>query len=604
VCKRTANLLSACIILFKLGHLSPLTAQSVADGDDASAYISLHATLEGITIDINADSYSDLAAFPLIGSRAAQHIIDHRATHGSIPDMATLGQLLEWSEEEVERAIPYTRFGRKLLSTARQKHGPRLRARIQTRVTASSREWSDARTLTRSFVQTPNLEAAFVVERDQGETSMLDHTGGYLKYRATPDVTFYIGDVRPGIGVGTLYARQTRSALGSPVSRANGIGKLGTVSSDENGALRGVAARTTFRNLSILALYARSTWDATIQDSLATLRLSGQHATENGIAGKDALGEITKLLIARVGTKDTSIGVTLSRSAFTHLLDLNGIQGRAHTHAAVEVNLRLGSGHVFGEIVRSQSTASESQQRALSAVGAVRFGSRTQRLTILGRRLEPEYVGIRSAPPAAYGGNNEQGIGISTEMRRSGLRLSALIDRHATLERPDGWSRGRTGTRSRLSANLRMHTRLSLEARVATVQESAQKPEIPDRFSRNVRLRLKLSTGRNALTAWAEHARGRDGEKGRAIAGGGDLRLSNHLFKLGIWIAYGHRSGAGGRIYGFRPEVWGGRSVILLPSDGYAATGRLVITVGPLGLTLVYHHLPSRRLAAQLTLSH
>ena len=161
----------------------------------------------------------------------------------------------------------------------------------------------------------------------------------------------------------------------------------------------------------------------------------------------------------------------------------------------------------------------------------------------------------------------------------------------------------RVGTRSRVTLYHQLRKFLFADLRIATVLERSHKLETADRFSRAVRLRLKIKPRYGTLSVWGEHVRGWDRAQGQAVAFGGDLRVLSGPVRLDLWLTHSRRSGSGARIYAFRPEVWGGRSVISLPADGYAASARLTVSSGPLEITAVTHAAPARRLAIQVGLT-
>ena len=229
--------------------------------------------------------------------------------------------------------------------------------------------------------------------------------------------------------------------------------------------------------------------------------------------------------------------------------------------------------------------------------GPVRIDLRT-------RTLSHGYVGIRAAPSAAYGGGNEWGFSSTIRYRtKESLTVDAFLDRHGPQQPPPNWSTSRRGTRSHLSLTNRISPRLTLEARISSIQERSQRRESPDRFSRGFRLRTRIKTSQTKLTLWAERVTGRnpDHAVGRAI--GADLRLTHGRLAADLWAARSRLTGTAARLFGFRPEAWGGRSVVSLAADGWSASIRATSRWAHLKIALVSHLSPTRRFALQAALT-
>ncbi len=563
---------------------------------DAAAYASLQAMLDGTSLDINDASEDALSSFPMIGPTGALRVLAYRSTRRPISNIEMLVDILGWSTEDADLLRPYLRF-----RTPRQTST--LRTRVQARVTTNGVGAENIRLLTRTRLRSSILEMALVTERDPQESSLTDHWAGYLAYRPGQDIEIFAGDLRPGIGLGLLYSRQSRSSVASAPSSPSRSSRLGTVATDENGALRGVGILKRAGWGQILALYARSRWDANLVNGVATLRLSGDHASEAGRAGAGRLGEETRLIRCQTGTNIRSIGLTLSQSIFSQILKVSEVKSRDHRHIGIDGVIPLGSGRLFAEAAISRAS-NPGKYGGSALIAGWRLSRRGLRLQVRMRRLSPNYVAIRSAPSAAYGSSNEWGLGLSAGVRSFRKRgIEAFIDRHGSLVRSANRAARRIGTRSRVVVDQRLWNFLSTDLRIATVQERSSKAEMADRFSRGIRLRLKIKSRPGRLSLWGERVHGWDGEPGAAHAFGGDLTLQPGPFRLDLWLTHSSRLGSAARIYAFRPEVWGGRSVLALPSKGFAASARISASPGPLRATLVYHAAPSRRLALQVGLT-
>jgi len=272
-----------------------------------------------------------------------------------------------------------------------------------------------------------------------------------------------------------------------------------------------------------------------------------------------------------------------SQYRFSHRLDLDGISGKTHTHYGIDgaISGRGGRAVALGWLHRSEWI----------------------HLSIRLRALSPAYTAIRSAPAAAYGSGNERGVSASVRFRPGGGNtVEGFIDRHGTVDKPGNWPVRRLGTRSRLSATHRFSRHVTGDVRIATVTERSQKTETRDRYARGFRLRFR-TRGSNKFQVWAERVSGRNPTIATALAAGGELGATVSRLKLNLWFAHGRSTGTAARIYAFRPEVWGGRSVISLPRAGSALTIRASTELGPLKTTAAYHALPVRRISFQAELS-
>ena len=220
MCKLSSNRVSTWLILFSQLLPAHSVAQTVTGDSDATAYTALQSTLDGTSLDINVASRNVLASFPMIGPTGAQRVIANRSAGRSISDVGMLADILGWSTEDADFLRPYLRF-----STRRQPSA--FRSSLQTRVTANGGSSKDIRVLSRTRIRSGTFDAAFVTERDPGETSLVDHWAGYVEYRPGPGIEVFAGDLRPGFGLGVLYSRQSRSSVASAPSNLSRSSRSG-----------------------------------------------------------------------------------------------------------------------------------------------------------------------------------------------------------------------------------------------------------------------------------------------------------------------------------------------------------------------------------------
>lgn len=585
MCKKIEKLLTAGAILFQYTAISPLAAVTLNDDADAAAYEAQLAALDGFTIDINHASLTELEACPLLSPVEARIIAEHRHTRGPLQDVDALAQLLEWRADRAELTSAYFTF---------RDAGPGLRVHLQSRVSARGKTASESRLLSRSTIEHPSWKLSLVTERDPGEPSLFDHAGGYLLIRLAESAALWVGDLRPGIGLGGVYARSGRSSVGSPAWSIRSATNLGTVGSAESGALRGAGITASSAHGAFLAAYGRTRWDAALDNGTVSIRDSGDHASEASRRNANRLAENTYLLSATLGDRDR-LGFTVSRSVFDHPVQVDRSVGRTHDHVSV-FGSAGGRNRTFAEVVHARI----GRQRSHGALWGAAIVRRSLRVSATIRHLSPGYAAVRSAPSVAYTGGNERGFGLFARLTSRHVKLDAYLDRHWTIVIPAGWTGRRTGTRSRLTASLDLARSTTCDLRVSSLRESVRQEGMAQRSSRAIRLRIKTVWRGMRWSAWGEAARGADGQPGRALATGTEARVGHRAVSLDLWIARSHRSGRGARLYGFRPEVWGGRSVLLLPASGALVTTRVRLKLGSISLSSVYHHLPHRRAALQL----
>jgi hypothetical protein len=592
VCKQCLHPVYLAIILFNHSFALGTDAQTVAEASDIDAYASAVSDhLEGTRLRINTDSENTLASIPAIGAEGARAILTRRTRPLGIRSHRELANLLNWTQEESDLLEPYLDFSRKAVRTV---------GKSILRV-ASGPPWApEARVLTRASFERGWLSGAVITEKDPGEQSMVDHRAGYLDLKHPNGASILLGDFRPGFGLGLVYARQTRSSIEPTQAGVTRRTRLGTSGSDENGSLRGVALQFPTRFGKGLVAYARSKWDAAISET-ASLRLSGDHAGDAGKSAANQLTERTRLVRFESGNSSRTIGWLWSRSEFSHPLTLDGITGNVHNHLGIDAAIQFGQNRLFAEIAGNHVADESTSKRGRAIAMGWRRVEGPLRIDLRARTLSHGYVGIRASPSSAYGGGNEWGFSSAIRYRsKNGPTIDAFLDRHGTLLPPPRWSTPRRGTRSRLSLTNRLSPHLTLEARISSIQERSQRRESPDRFSRGFRLRTRITTSQTRLTLWAERVTGRnpDHAVGRAI--GADLRLTRGRLAADLWGARSRSTGTAARIFGFRPEAWGGRSVVSLAADGWSASIRATSRWAHLKIALVTHLSPNRRFALQI----
>jgi hypothetical protein len=326
---------TSAILLILFVMSSPLKGQ-VTESTDPALIERRNRTLTDLAVrpvDLRFARIEDLLCIPGIGDSLALGLL-----RGTIAIPSHLRPYLRisssremtWSSRRVQYGWAGSDNGHTAISS-------RLRV-------SSGRSWS----------------GGLVVERDVGERSSVDHTGGTLSWRSDDArKTVVAGNMRAHIGTGLLVSRYSRSWVGLNTFRPKRAGVSPTLATLESGELTGVGTSVGIGRLSLLVVTAWPRWDAALSDSgdyVERIYTDGTHVTEGQQERKDRLSE--QYLVSRLGwnpTDELSLGVSGSHSRYSIPVDLTangpgprtfqiftGVDGRFQSHV---IDLR-------GEVVR------------------------------------------------------------------------------------------------------------------------------------------------------------------------------------------------------------------------------------------------------------
>jgi len=277
---------------------------------DLEAALRTAAVLRANPIDVNAASLQELLSIPFLDPASAARIFAHRAEHGAfaaLEDIRAAGV----DSRTLESVRPYVFVrppGGSLPGAAAE--GPeapapafaswslRVRARLEhderdpytVRGGLAHRSGSYARF--RAELAS-GISFGLACERDPGEARLLDHAVFFVTWEnpEQPGLRVGAGDFSVAWGHGLVAAGGGFTSPGAyPRTRDRIRGYDGA---GETAPRRGVYVDASRRHVRVIALYARTRLDATIDERgrVSALRSTGFHRTEGELAAAGALTE-------------------------------------------------------------------------------------------------------------------------------------------------------------------------------------------------------------------------------------------------------------------------------------------------------------------------
>ena len=186
-------------------------------------------------------------------------------------------------------------------------------------------------------------------------------------------------------------ARQTRNSVSSPPRSVRSVNRLGSQSSEESGALRGLALHLQWPWGRVVGILGSTCWDARISDGTASLRTSGDHSSETGQEANNALSEKSQHVLVEVRRPNLSASAAYAQSRFDHDLLLGPTLGRTHQHIGLTGSVGGRGLHFYGESVGNRVSNTDVSMGIATQVG---LRARVGRLRLL-------IAGIRSGPICA-----------------------------------------------------------------------------------------------------------------------------------------------------------------------------------------------------------
>jgi hypothetical protein len=282
--------------------------------------------------------------------------------------------------------------------------------------------------------QGKNLSVGILFEKDAGERKVSDFTNGFMGYKSDGLISSVIhGDytVEGGQGLSSWWGNDLRK--GSNITAGTIREKRGLtshLSADENGFLRGGAAKLKLSNLSALIFYSQKYLSATVDslNEITSIYPTGYYRTESEIAKRSKLREI--LYGVRTLYKFSEmkrVGFTYYRNSFSKHLRFgggNGFSGAQYSIASLDYSFKFNEINMYGEL-------SSHNQKYVSALSAILITpAKYVKVVSVYRNYSSKYF-ARYANPFGenLGGANEEGFYFGIELSPfKSLNLSAYSD--------------------------------------------------------------------------------------------------------------------------------------------------------------------------------
>jgi len=331
-----------------------LPAQVLLDSE--GNYSELLADLEANPIDLNRARVSDLLAIPWLSEKKAQAIVDWRRRHGPFKSIEELSRIRCLDRELIESLRPYVMVCQPLSLVLKERLRVKQKGRLQ----------GEQLPHTLAFYQRLGLSVAdryelgLLVEKDPGETDLADFSAGYLQLKRIGGIDqVVLGDFRPGFAQGLVFSRWSFSISDPRSLKTKDSRSVGYRSSVENGALRGLFLRKSFRGIQWALFFSQARFDASVnKDGTAkTLLASGYHRTASEKAKKDLLSE--RLVGGRIcydARKNLKLGTSFSLSSFVppfHNYDLerkrHAFTGSQNSVCGLDWDITWSNLNLYGE---------------------------------------------------------------------------------------------------------------------------------------------------------------------------------------------------------------------------------------------------------------
>ena len=541
--------------------LAGLAAFLEQPGDDSAAsgleeLVREAAAFRENPVDVNSAGLAALARVPFMGPDAALRIVAYRRKHGafaSLEDLVSSGCV---GGDALTVLRPYLRVGPPVVRgspaeaneavggglpvvAGRSGEGRSLRGfggpaggPVQTGVewTARLRAGTSSRHddswpsgplggvgtfLCVRAVHRDRIGLAFACEKDEGESSVLDHVAWFARWKGTEEgggrrgrsgdaprergtgggcmrVSVGVGDFVGSWGQGLAF-RSGNIPFAAAYPRGRDFVR-GYCGAGEAAPRRGVFLSLSKAVLSVEALAARTCLDATVGDdgTVISVRSTGYHRTDGERAGVGALTESLLGCRARVQWgADREVAVSVLHFGFSPELELGGdvrrrfgFEGDALTVGSADLRLSVPVGEAGAEFVVTSSGGAA----ALAAARVRRGGARARvGLAFLSRNY---WSPIGGGAPGVSGGTNGAVAWTAVDYRASTpwrawaeARVNGRRWRPYALEMPDWGVTASFGGEVRA----RGRTRASVE-----VRESSRIVEVPEPGGTAVRTRRKL----------------------------------------------------------------------------------------------------------------
>jgi hypothetical protein len=304
----------------------PIEAFLDSEGD----YSELLADLEINPVDLNRAGVSDLLAIPWLSEKEAQVIVDFRRRHGPFKSKSELSRIKGLDRELIESLRPYVTVHRPMPLVLKE----RLRVKQKSKLQGERLPHSLTLYQRLSLSAADRYELGLLAEKDSGERDLADFRAAYLQLEQIAGIDQVVaGDFRPGFAQGLVFSRWSYSISNPRSLKKKDSSSVGYRSSVENGALRGIFLKKSFKVTQWAIFFSQSGFDASLNKdgTVKTLLTSGYHISASDKAKKDLLSE--KLVGGRIlygDRKNLRLGASFALSSFNPAFHNYDLERKRH----------------------------------------------------------------------------------------------------------------------------------------------------------------------------------------------------------------------------------------------------------------------------------
>lgn len=213
------------------------------------------------------------------------------------------------------------------------------------------------------FRDNKSLSGGFVIEKDAGETKLLDHYSGYMKYHSlNTKHTVLAGNYNLDFGRGIVFSKSSffsNSSDPSSTFKYNNRGVIGNTSSSEYGRLSGIYYQFTNGNKKYHIFGSNTLIDVRLLDNdVTSIDKTGYHRTQTEVDHENKLREI--VLGFRIEFQpniDENFGVNVKYSKYNRsffnkkpLEFPYAFTGNKNALLSFDYNKYIGSSNLFADI--------------------------------------------------------------------------------------------------------------------------------------------------------------------------------------------------------------------------------------------------------------
>ena len=407
-------------------------ASDDTDPDALAIFLEQLSSLAEDPVSINSGNETELSRLFFLNAFQIKSIIDYSASTGKIVSPQEIALIPGFDRQTAEMMIPFIVFDEK---PAYKKEHLNFTNSLMLNVITGPNEadtgniGSPWKMLARYKVTRGSITGGFTFEKDAGEKFLYgtpplpDFLSGYISYSSGGFLKkLIIGDFAARFGNGTNLNTSIRT--GYIINSAGYMPARNEfkpyTSTDENNFLRGIAAETGTKNLSMSFFFSRHKIDATVKmqaDSsglyIENLYKSGLHNTASSVEKKDVLDEILTGINLTYSLSKLRAGALWSLNRFSvhypayneEPENLYKLQGNENSVLSVYYNWMSGKFLLFGEL------SGNSLHKTAVLQGITLRPSDRLTINIIYRNYSPGFISFHgSAPGRNTSVSNEQGI--------------------------------------------------------------------------------------------------------------------------------------------------------------------------------------------------